>query len=111
VKSDAGPEQTFDRQWAVLLLQRVRDQLAEEFTAAGKMDRFEALEPFLGGEPAGSYREIAAGLGTSENAAKVAVHRLRQRFGELLRQQIAQTVSTPEQIEQEIRDLFEALRM
>jgi RNA polymerase sigma factor (sigma-70 family) len=108
--AQAAPDAVFDRQWGLLLLERVRQRLAEEFAAAGKKERFDLLQPLLSTEPAGSYRQVAAALGASENAAKVAVHRLRQRFGELLREEIAQTVETPEEIDDEIRDLFDALR-
>jgi RNA polymerase sigma-70 factor (ECF subfamily) len=104
------PDAVFDRQWALTLLARVQERLREEFAAAGKAGRYEHLHPLIGGEAAGSYREAAAALGLTENAVMVAVHRLRQRFRELLREEIAQTLSTPEQIDEEIRDLFAALR-
>jgi DNA-directed RNA polymerase specialized sigma24 family protein len=108
--SSAPPDAAFDRQWALTLLDRVQERLRDEFTAAGKGERFEHLHPLLSGEGAGSYREAAAALGLTQNAVMVAVHRLRQRFRELLREEIAQTVSGAEQIDEEIRDLFAALR-
>jgi RNA polymerase sigma-70 factor (ECF subfamily) len=104
------PEAMFDRQWALTLLARVQDRLREEFTSAGKAQRFNQLHPLLDGDSAGSYREAATALGLSENAVMVAVHRLRQRFRELLREEIAHTVAAPEQVDEEIRDLFAALR-
>lgn len=104
------PEATFDRQWALTLLDRVRYRLREEFAGAGKSERFQLLEPFLSGEPEASYREVAHALGLSENAVKVAVHRFRQRFREILRAEIAQTVATEAEIDEEIHHLFEALR-
>jgi RNA polymerase sigma-70 factor (ECF subfamily) len=104
------PEAAFDRQWALTLLERVQKQLRDEFTAAGKQARFEQLHPLLSGESGGSYREAAAALGMSENAVMVAVHRLRQRFRELLRAEIAQTVEGEEAIDEEIHALFAALR-
>ena len=110
VSHAATPDAAFDRQWAVTLLDRVRCQLREEHQACGKQHRFERLEPLLGGEAAGSYQDAARDLELSEGAVKVAVHRLRQRFGELLRAEIAQTVGGEAEIDDEIRDLFEALR-
>jgi RNA polymerase sigma-70 factor (ECF subfamily) len=109
--SDARtPEAVFDRHWALTLLARAQERLRDEFAAGGKRERFEQLHPLLHGDSGGSYREAAAALGLSENAVMVAVHRLRQRFRELLREEIAQTLAGPEQIDEEIRDLFAALR-
>jgi RNA polymerase sigma-70 factor (ECF subfamily) len=104
------PEAVFDRQWALTLLARVQDRLREEFSTAGKQERYQQLHPLLSGESSGSYRDAAAALGLTENAVMVAVHRLRQRFRELLREEIAQTLCSPEQIDDEIQDLFAALR-
>ena len=108
--SGPTPEAVFERQWAITLLDRVRGQLRDEFTSAGKEERFEHMQPFLTGEGAGSHREAATALGLSENAFKVAIHRMRQRFGALLRAEIAQTVAGEDDIDDEIRHLFEALR-
>ena len=80
------------------------------FAGAGKLDLFEQLKPYLGGDAgAAPYRELAARLGMTEGAVKVAVHRLRRRCGELLREEIARTVAGPEEVEQELRDLFNAV--
>jgi RNA polymerase sigma-70 factor (ECF subfamily) len=106
-----SPEAEFDREWALTLLERVRGQLREEALATGKGERFESLSPFLTCESEGTLRSAAAMLGMSESAAKVAVHRLRQRFGELLRSEIAQTVESPAEVDDEIRALFDALRV
>lgn len=103
------PKAVFDRQWALTLLDHVRDTLRDEFTASGKGKRFEHLLPFLDGEPTNSHRAVAAALGITENAVMVAVHRLRQRFRDLLRAEIAQTVTSEDEINEEIRDLFQAL--
>jgi RNA polymerase sigma-70 factor (ECF subfamily) len=108
--SSPTPEAVFERQWAMTLIDRVRGQLRDEFTAAGKEERFERMQPFLTGEGAGSHREAATALGLSENAFKVAIHRMRQRFGALLRAEIAQTVAGENDVDDEIRHLFEALR-
>ena len=104
------PDKSFDRQWAMTLIDTVQGQLRSECAVSGKEDRYVLLEPFLGGEPSQSYRCVAMALNMSENAVKVAVHRLRQRFRELLRSEIAQTVATASEIDDEIRDLFTVLR-
>jgi RNA polymerase sigma factor (sigma-70 family) len=100
------PEKTFDQQWAYALLEQVMERLREEFTESGKADRFEALSAFLLDDEAGSQAEIAARLGMTESAVKSAVHRMRQRYAELLREEIAMTVERPEDVEAEIRELF-----
>jgi len=104
------PEKLFDRRWALLLLERVMERLRTECVAARKGDLFERLKPYLSGDATGeSYRAIAGDLGLTEGALKVTVHRLRRRFGELVRAQIAQTVDNPDEIDDEIRQLFAAL--
>jgi RNA polymerase sigma-70 factor (ECF subfamily) len=105
------PERIFDRSWALTLLGRVLDQLGREYDEAGKSVVFEALRGMLAGDTeASSYAAVGASLGTTEGAARVAAHRLRRRYGELLRQEIAGTVADPAQVDDEIRDLFAALR-
>ena len=104
------PERIFDRSWALTLLGRVLDQLGREYDEAGKAATFEALRNMLAGDAeASSYAAVAARLGTTEGAARVAAHRLRRRYGELLRQEITATVADPAQVDDEIRDLFAAL--
>jgi RNA polymerase sigma-70 factor (ECF subfamily) len=103
------PEKLFERRWALALLQQVMTRLRDEFEARGKGLLFERLRGFLVGEKGGGYREAADELRLSEGAVKVAVHRLRQRYRELLHEEIGRTVGAPEEIEQEIRDLFAAL--
>jgi DNA-directed RNA polymerase specialized sigma24 family protein len=96
------PERTFDRMWALTLLDRVMDRLGN--------DHFEALKPFLTGEePQLSYSETAGSLGISEGAVKVAVHRLRRKFRDIVRDEIAQTVSSPNEVEDELRHLWSAV--
>jgi RNA polymerase sigma factor (sigma-70 family) len=103
-------ESIFDRRWALTLLEQVLVRLRAEYAQDGKTKLFEHLKSTLTGERrAAPYAEIGASLGMSEGAVKVAVHRLRQRYRELLRQEIAHTVSGPEQVEEEIRALFSAL--
>jgi RNA polymerase sigma-70 factor (ECF subfamily) len=104
------PERIFDRSWALTLLGRVLDQLSREYDEAGKAATFEALRGELAGDTeVSSYAVVAARLGTTDGAARVAAHRLRRRYGELLRREIAATVADPAQIDDEIRDLFAAL--
>ena len=106
----AAPDQAFDRQWALGLLARVRERLGCEQAEAGKRARYKHLEPLLTGDSADSYREVAGRLGIGESAVKVAVHRLRKRFKELLRAEIGQTVAAEDEIDDEIADLFRALQ-
>lgn len=103
-------EKIFERRWALSLLEQVLRRLREEYTRDGKEKQFEHLKTTLT-EPSRSlpYAEIALRLNTSEGAIKVAVHRLRQRYRELLRAEIADTVSDASEIEDEIRNLFAAL--
>jgi RNA polymerase sigma factor (sigma-70 family) len=103
-------EKMFERRWALTLLELVLRRLREEFTRDGKEKLFEQLKPTLT-ETSRSvrYAEIAARLDMSEGAVKVAVHRLRQRYRELLRAEIADTVASPGEIDDEIRNLFTAL--
>jgi len=103
-------ERAFDRQWALTLLDRVRRLLADEFAAAGKAEQFQRLSPFLASDPPSSrYAELARQWRTSQGAVKVAVHRLRRKFRDRLRDEIAQTVHSAEQIADEIQRLFAAL--
>jgi RNA polymerase sigma-70 factor (ECF subfamily) len=106
----ATPETLFDRRWALTVLDRVMGGLRAEFRKRGKGDFFERLKVNLIGEETPSYyRETASKFGMSEAALRVAVHRLRKRFGELLRAEIAQTVTTDQEVEDEIRYLIHSL--
>ncbi len=101
----------FDRHWALTLLEQVLNKLKSEYEKSGKGDLFKTIESALtGSEKLPSYSEIGKKLDMTEGAVKVAVHRLRQRYGELLREEIANTVSSPEEVEEELRNLFEALK-
>jgi RNA polymerase sigma-70 factor (ECF subfamily) len=103
-------DRIFERRWALALLEQVLRRLREEHVRDGKEKLFEQLKPTLT-EPSRtiSYAEIARRLGSTEGAVKVAVHRLRQRYRELLRAEIADTVANPAEIDDEIRNLFAAL--
>ena len=105
-----APEKLFDRHWASTLMEQVLNRLKQEYTAGDKADLFLKLEPGLTQEVTpGLYAGWAAALGMSEGAVKVALHRLRRRFGELLRSEIAQTVASPAEVDEEIRYLFTAI--
>ncbi len=107
---DLTPEKAFDRRWALTLLGTAFDKLKSEYQRAGKLELFETLHVFLSGEkhPA-SYADSAARLNMAEPAVRVAVHRLRQRYGKLIRAEIAQTVSDPEQVDEELQYLKSVL--
>jgi RNA polymerase sigma-70 factor (ECF subfamily) len=103
-------EKIYERRWALTLLDRVLRRLREDYAATGRDELFEQLKPTLTEvSRAVRYSEIATRLGTTEGAVKVAVHRLRQRYRELLRAEIAETVSGPEEVDDELRNLFAAL--
>jgi RNA polymerase sigma factor (sigma-70 family) len=101
------PESLFERQWVFTLLAKVLDQLRQECAATGKSGLFEDLRLHLQGDRQGPpYAEIATRHGLSEGAVKVTVHRLRHRYGELLREEITRTVSRPDEVEEELRYLI-----
>jgi RNA polymerase sigma-70 factor (ECF subfamily) len=105
------PERIYEKRWALTLIERVLERLRERHARAGKEHQFERLRVFLAGErrPV-PYAEVARRLEMSELAVKVAVHRLRKRFRELLREEIAQTVAGQEEVEAELRALQSALK-
>jgi DNA-directed RNA polymerase specialized sigma24 family protein len=104
------PERLFDRRWATTQLELGLGELRGEYAKRNAAHVFARLQPFLGGDvPGGSYAPAAAELGMSESAVKVAVHRLRQRYRELLRKQILQTVTSRDEVDDEVRHLFAAL--
>jgi len=106
-----SPEKLFEQQYAITLLDQVLSKLCEEFTADGKGHLFEELKVFLTGENrAASYGALALKLDTTEPALKMAVNRLRSRYRELLRTEIAKTVAGPEEVEEELRALCAILR-
>lgn len=106
-----GPDAAFDRAWALALLERVLARLQAEQAAAGKAEWFALLAPCLGGrtEEAGQ-REVAVKLGMNEPALRVALHRLRQRYRRILREEVAQTVADEAEVEAELRHLLAAVR-
>jgi len=106
--SDPSPEKTFERQWATTLLNRAVSRLQEEFVASGKGTLFDGIKVFLTGEKS-AYAELAEKHATTEAALKMAVSRMRQRYGEIIREEISNTVSSPEDVEEELRALWSAL--
>lgn len=103
------PERLFERRWALTVLEQVLARLDREMAAAGKADLFAALKGFLVGGSQETYAEAAQRLGQSVGAVKVAVHRLRRRYRQLLRDEIANTVDDPALIEEEIQYLLRCL--
>lgn len=104
------PERCFERQWALLMLELVMKRLQAEHESAGKARHFELLkEALAGGAERLAYVNIAAELGVSEEAARQAASRLRKRYRELLREEVSQTVAGPEEVDDEIRSLFQVL--
>ena len=105
------PERLYERRWALALLDAVLADLQSQYSAGGKAALFEHLKPYLTGDShAPPQAQTAANLGLSEGATQVAIHRIRRKYRELLRAHIEQTVESPEQVEDEIRDLFRAVR-
>ena len=106
------PERMFERRWAMTVLESAINRLRDEYEQSGKLALFEQLKTHLGGDPqAATYREMADQLDMSEGAVKVAAHRLRRRCRELLRDEIARTVSASDDIDEELRYLFVAIEM
>jgi RNA polymerase sigma factor (sigma-70 family) len=104
------PEKLFHQRWAITVLETVQERLRREHEREGKTALFETLRFSLMGErSAVPYAGLAARLGLSEGAIKVAVHRLRQRYRLVLRETIAATVSSPEEVEEELRQLLQAV--
>jgi RNA polymerase sigma-70 factor (ECF subfamily) len=109
--TDQTPERLFDRQWALTAINISLAELRARSVASGKQALFDRLLPHLTGDGAEvSYQCLATELGTTEGALKLAAHRMRRQYGQLLREQIARTLRSPDEIEDEIRHLFAALR-
>src|SRR5580658_4485445 len=102
---DETPERIFERRWALSLIDRVVEKLREEFVHHGRPEHFEQLKVFLLGQSDAPYAALAREMNTSEGALKVAIHRLRKRYRELFRQEIADTVADPTEVESELRFL------
>jgi len=109
-RQNLAPDALFEQQWALTLLDRILARLGDEYAREGRRSYFERMRVFLtGDQDRGSYEQVAADLKLTEGAARTAVHRLRRRFGEALREEIAALVGGPEEVEGEIRFLLAAL--
>jgi RNA polymerase sigma-70 factor (ECF subfamily) len=103
-------DKIYDRAWALMLLDKTRARLREEFSAAARRERFEILEQFLPGEASSAtYAEIATRLGVAEGTVKSDVSRLRRRYGEVVREELAHTMGNQTDLDDELRHLFHAL--
>lgn len=104
------PEILFERHWATMMVKRALEELRCDYEERGKGALFANLQPFLTGEPvAADHERIARQLSMEAGTVKVALHRARRRFGEILRREVAHTVERPDEIEAEIRDLLAAM--
>jgi RNA polymerase sigma factor (sigma-70 family) len=103
-------DQVYEKRWAVTLIEAVLTRLRESYAATDRLQVFETLKAFIWGERTTlSYAEVAPQLGLTEGAVKVAVHRLRGRYRELLRAEIAETVATPGEVDEELQHLIAVL--
>ena len=110
-RDEETPETAYDRRWAETLITRVSARMQQEYELAGQLPRYRALRPYLPhGGAAPSYAETAALLGMNEAAVKSAIYKIRRRFGLLLRHEVAQTVTDPAEVEDEMRALLSSLR-
>jgi DNA-directed RNA polymerase specialized sigma24 family protein len=101
----------FDRHWALAVMERALNTIADSFEKAGKGKQFEVLNPWLMGDAEGlSQQESAAELGMTAGAVKVAIHRLRQKFGDAIRREISETVGSEQEIQEELRYLIEVFQ-
>jgi RNA polymerase sigma-70 factor (ECF subfamily) len=104
------PERSFERKWALTVVQRALNRIREDFVSDGKARHFEYLKGTLTGTlPGRSYREVAEALEMTEPAVKMAVARLRKRYGQALRDEVAETVDSPERVDDEVRHLLTIL--
>jgi len=108
--SETTPDRLFDRTWVITLLEKVMKELQQEYVLAGKGSVFDGLQVFLSGDKSeATYARVGERLQMTESAVKMAVSRLRQRYGARLRGEIANTVAGPAAVEEELRHLFSTL--
>jgi RNA polymerase sigma factor (sigma-70 family) len=108
--ASASPDKLYEKRWALSVIERALARLRSEFLASERADLFDVLKPALTEDKLEkSYAEIAAEFGLSEGALKMAIHRMRKRFGRLMREEIAGTVENPAEIEDEMRHLIRVL--
>lgn len=104
-----SPDLLFDRRWALTVLERALERVRADYEARGAGRTFALLSPLLTGGGTAPYAELGAELGMSEGAVKVAAHRLRQQYREALRNEVAETVAGPDQVNDELQHLITAL--
>ena len=103
------PEDVFSRNWAMVTMERAMDRVREDYQRADRMELFDRLSRCMVAAQDAPYRQLADELDMNESAFKVAVHRIRKRFRECQRREVAETLSDANEVEEELRDLFEAL--
>jgi RNA polymerase sigma-70 factor (ECF subfamily) len=109
-EDETSPEKLFERSWAITMLKNTLDRLSGEYKGEHKKKLFEHLKIYLTADKqTATYNDIAEKLQMAEGAVKVAVHRLRKRYRELLTEEIAQTVNSENEVDEEINELFKAL--
>lgn len=104
------PEQLYERHWALTVLERALERVRQAARESGRLAQFETLKPYLTGEGRSPYAELATQLHMDGAAVRAAVLRLRKRYGKALRAEIAQTVSDPSEVDDEIRRLLSVVR-
>jgi RNA polymerase sigma factor (sigma-70 family) len=110
LSEDATPEELFDRKWAFSVLDQVRKRLREEYCAKGQGQLYDVLQGFLpGAEQQAPYEGASQALGMTEEAVRMAVHRLRRRWGKFLREEVAARGTKPEEVDEEIRYLLDIM--
>lgn len=102
------PERIYERRWARAVLDRVYGRLRDEFVRHGRLDHFNYLKAYLVGQGDAPYADLAKKLDTTENAVKTGIHRLRKRYRDLLREEVASTVADPASVDAELRFLASA---
>jgi len=109
-RDDWTPDRLYEREWALTLLDQARSRLQAEYAASGRADLYERLKQFPFGEQGErSFAAVSHEVGMTEAALKSAVHRLRQRYQELVREVVVQTVADPAELEDEVRHLLEVV--
>jgi RNA polymerase sigma-70 factor (ECF subfamily) len=104
------PQTLFERRWALTVIEKALAQVRNEWEVAAKTAEYEALKScLLGSTPIGGYAAVAREISSTEGAVRVAVHRLRRKFQKRLREEIAETVADPSEVDDEIRYLLRAL--
>lgn len=107
---DLTPDQLFEKRWAVTIVERAQTRLRDEFVAANKVSLYEELKKHVWGEGREGYNGAAARLNTTEGALRIAAHRMKDRFRSLLREEVAQTAASADEVDEELRYLVSVLR-